>query len=241
MRIAFEPVRTDGAAAQIADAIRAAIVEGRLLSDERLPVEAELAARFGVSRPTMREALKRLAAQNLIRSRRGPAGGTFVNRIGEAEARAQLAATATLFIGMNDVDPSDVIEARTALETACLPLAAARRTPEHLAEMRAALARQTDPEISDEAFCDADVRFHRALAEATCNPMLAVQAAGAAEALQPLLNMITYRARDRREIVARHAALVTALEARDGVEAGRELTALAAYVGGLVRDGSQKG
>ena len=49
--------------APIARAIRGAIVEGRLIVDERLPSEAELAEQFVVSRPTMREALKRLAAQ----------------------------------------------------------------------------------------------------------------------------------------------------------------------------------
>ena len=52
---------------QIATAIRESIVSGVLAVDERLPNEAELAAQFGVSRPTVREALKRLAANNLIR------------------------------------------------------------------------------------------------------------------------------------------------------------------------------
>ena len=61
--------------AQIAQAIRDAIVAGRLMVDERLPSEAELADRFAVSRPTVREALKRLAAQNLIRTQRGATGG----------------------------------------------------------------------------------------------------------------------------------------------------------------------
>lgn len=67
---------------QIADALREAIVEGRLEVDARLPSESELAARFGVSRPTVREALKRLAAQNLIRTTRGTQGGAFVARHG---------------------------------------------------------------------------------------------------------------------------------------------------------------
>ena len=57
--------------AQIATAIRDAIVEGRMITGERLPSEAELAEQFNVSRPTVREALKRLAAQSLIRTQRG--------------------------------------------------------------------------------------------------------------------------------------------------------------------------
>ena len=60
---------------QIADAIRSAILQGKLVVDEQLPSEHELAKRYGVSRPTVREALKRLAAQNLVRTRPGSGGG----------------------------------------------------------------------------------------------------------------------------------------------------------------------
>jgi len=72
MAIKFEPLVTESLAKQIAENIREAIMTGSLKVDERLPTEEELAARFEVSRPTIREALKRLAAQHLIRSRRGP-------------------------------------------------------------------------------------------------------------------------------------------------------------------------
>jgi Transcriptional regulators len=60
---------------QIASAIRDAIVSGQLIVDQRLPSEAELCAQFGVGRTTVREALKRLAAQSLIRTQRGATGG----------------------------------------------------------------------------------------------------------------------------------------------------------------------
>src|SRR5262245_59403337 len=63
----YESVITESAARQIAENIREAIMNGRLKVDERLPTEEELATRFKVSKPTIREALKRLAAQNLIR------------------------------------------------------------------------------------------------------------------------------------------------------------------------------
>ena len=75
-----QPLTTQSLARQIAEQLRDAIVAGRLGADERLPGEEQLAKQFGVSRPTVREALKRLAAQHLIRSRRGPTGGTFVDR-----------------------------------------------------------------------------------------------------------------------------------------------------------------
>ena len=114
--------------AQIAKAIRDAIMSGKLLVDERLPSEAELSEKFNVSRPTVREALKRLGAQSLIRTQRGATGGAFVNRIKFEDAYGQQITTSTLLLSMNDVSFAVACEARYALERACAPLAAARRT-----------------------------------------------------------------------------------------------------------------
>lgn len=220
-------------AIQIADAIKAAILREDLLVDARLPSEAELADRFEVSRPTVREALKRLAAQNLIRTQRGATGGAFVNRLSFAEAAAQQQATATLVLSMNAVDFETACEARFALERACLPFAVARRTDAHLTAMSAELSKQTDTTLSDEAFCTSDVAFHRVLVEATDNPVLGYQLAGAVEGMQPLMNMITYSERSRARIVDLHRALHTGLANRDAPSADAALVALAAYTAAL--------
>ena len=230
---AAEPQKDQGLAANIAAQLRDAIMAGEIAIDERLPGEQELAERYGVSRPTIREALKRLAAQNLIRSRRGPAGGTFVNRISWGEAHESLAMLSTLMVGMQGAKPSEVIEARMALMKACLPYAAARRDPAHLDAMRAEIARQRGGEVSDEEFCASDVRFHRAIAEATGNPVLAFQMAGVVEGMQPLLNMITYRSRDREKIADAHEEIVEALSARDELVASSAMTRLAVYIEAL--------
>lgn len=201
--------------AQIADAIRESIVSGALIVDERLPSEAELADAFDVSRSTIREALKRLAAQSLIRTQRGAFGGAFVNRLRFDEARAQLATTTTLLISMNEISFDRACEARFALERAAAPLAAARRGDTHLATMAEELSRQDEASLSDEAFCTSDVAFHIALTEAAGNPVLTYHLAAAIEAMQPLMNMITYTARSRAEIVARHKAILSHLKAKD--------------------------
>ena len=104
MSITYEPIVTASIAKQIAEQIRESIMDGRLKADDRLPTEHELAKQFEVSRPTIREALKRLAAQNLIRSRRGPSGGTFVNRPSEEEVRSNLTTTMTLLISLGEFD-----------------------------------------------------------------------------------------------------------------------------------------
>ncbi|KNG95449.1 FadR/GntR family transcriptional regulator [Pseudaestuariivita atlantica] len=215
--------------AQIAASIRDAIVEGRLIVDERLPSEAELSEQFDVSRPTVREALKRLGAQSLIRTQRGATGGAFVNHLRYEDAYAQHVTTSTLLLSMNDVSFDTAAEARFALEAACVPLACARRTPDHLATMRAECHRQAQPGLSDEGFCASDVAFHRALVDGAANPVLSYQLAGAVEAMQPLMNMITFSARSRGVIVGLHGRIADALEARDAVAADVALSELAAY------------
>ncbi len=209
----IDPKSSADLSAQIAQAIRDAIVSGDLNVDERLPSEAELSDHFSVSRPTVREALKRLAAQSLIRTQRGASGGAFVNRIRYEDAYAAQVTTATLLLSMNAITFDTACEARFALERACAPLAATRRTADHLATMRAEIHRQSQPGLTDEAFCASDVTFHRALVDSAGNPVLSYQLAGAVEAMQPLMNMITFSARDRARIIALHTAIADALEA----------------------------
>lgn len=212
----IDPASPADLSAQIASAIRDAIVSGKLIVGDRLPSEAELAEQFSVSRPTVREALKRLAAQSLIRTQRGAFGGAFVNRLSYTDAHAQQITTSTLLLGMNDISFDTACEARFAMERACAPLAAARRSPDHLATMRAEITRQGQPGLTDEAFCASDVAFHRALVDAAGNPVLSYQLAGAVEAMQPLMNMITFSARSRGAIIALHERIADATQAGDG-------------------------
>jgi len=229
---------------QIAESIREAIVNGQLIVDERLPSEAELAENFDVSRPTVREALKRLAAQNLIRTRRGATGGAFVNRLTYPAAYEHQITTATLLLSMNEVDFETACEARYTLERACAPLACARRTPDHLATMRAEIHRQAQPGLTDEAFCASDVAFHRALVDAAANPVLSYQLAGALEAIEPLMNMITFTARSRDRIIGLHERIADALETRAPDAADTALYELADYTVSLyvhIRESRAKG
>jgi len=219
--------------AQIAKSIRDAIVSGDLDVGERLPSEAELSDQFDVSRSTVREALKRLAAQSLIRTQRGATGGAFVNRLRFEDAYGQQITTSALLLSMNAVDFTTACEARFALERACAPLAASRRTADHLATMRAEITRQAQPGLTDEAFCASDVAFHRALVDGAGNPVLSYQLAGAIEAIEPLMNMITFTARSRDRIVGLHTDVADALEARNADQTVALLDILAKYTADL--------
>lgn len=225
----IDPTSTADLSAQIAQSIKDAIVSGALPVDERLPSEAELSEQFDVSRSTVREALKRLGAQSLIRTQRGATGGAFVNRLRFKDAYGQQITTSTLLLSMNEVSFATACEARYALERACAPLSAARRTPDHLATMRAETFRQAQPGLTDEAFCASDVAFHRALVDGAGNPVLSYQLAGAVEAMQPLMNMITFTARSRERIVRLHSQIADAIEAGSGNDADKLLSDLANY------------
>jgi DNA-binding FadR family transcriptional regulator len=232
----IDPSNPADLSAQIAKAIRDAIISGALPVDERLPSEAELADQFAVSRPTVREALKRLAAQSLIRTQRGATGGAFVNRLKFEDAYGQQITTSTLLLSMNDISFATACEARYALERACAPLSAQRRTADHLATMRAETHRQQQPGLTDEAFCASDVAFHRALVDAAGNPVLSYQLAGAVEAMQPLMNMITFSARSRERIVALHSQIADAIEAQHAPSADENLARLATYTQELAQN-----
>ena len=231
----IDPNSSADLSAQIAAAIRDAIMGGKLIVDERLPSEAELADHFDVSRSTVREALKRLAAQSLIRTQRGAQGGAFVNRLSYQDAYRGHITTSTLLLGMNNVSFDTACEARFALERACARLSAARRDADHLATMRAEIVRQAQPGLSDEAFCASDVAFHRALVDGAGNPVMSYQLAGAVEAMQPLMNMITFTARDRAEIVRLHEEIADAAEAQNGEAVVTALSALEVYTKALAQ------
>jgi GntR family transcriptional regulator, transcriptional repressor for pyruvate dehydrogenase complex len=240
MPVEFESVVTVSAARQIAESLRAAIMDGRLKVDERLPTEEELAQRFKVSRPTIREALKRLAAQHLIRSRRGPAGGNFVSSPAPEEAAQSLANAATLMVAVGDISLDTMATARLELEVVCCRLAASNRTGEHLDTMRRELKSQRDPALSDEEFCASDIRFHRALVDAGGNALLQFLMHAVVEALQPVSNMIIFRVRDRQAIVGFHERILVSVETRDAEAGASALADLVAYTRDRYREALER-
>jgi DNA-binding FadR family transcriptional regulator len=152
----------------LADELRADITSGRLQPGERLPPEPELCVRTGVSRSTVREALRLLASQHLIVTTRGVTGGSFVAHP-DAEQLSEALSTGLNLLTKAAVGFADLLELRRALEIPAAALAAIRRTDMHLAELRAALF---DPNLDDfDVMLRAHTAFLSAVAKATCNPL----------------------------------------------------------------------
>jgi len=228
--VKIQPLMTQSLAKQISEQLHEAILSGALKADDRLPTEDELAARYQVSRPTIREALKRLAAQNLIRSRRGPTGGTFVNRPSLEDASNSLTASATLLASMDQFSLSEIADARHELEKSCIRLAAKNPDKSVLAQLKQELDNQQDDSLTDEEFCASDVRFHRALVDACQNAMLQFLMYAVIEAMQPVTNMVVFRFRDRLDVVAVHQRLYQAIEKSDVGAAEAALDELMVYL-----------
>jgi GntR family transcriptional repressor for pyruvate dehydrogenase complex len=230
MVLKYDEVVRTGIAKQVAENIRSAIMDGRLKIDERLPTEEDLARSFGISRPTVREALKRLAAQNLIHSKRGPTGGNFVKRPDAEGLSKAITGAATLLVGVGAFDIEEIITARLETETVCCRLASANRSDADLAAMELEITVQNDERISDEDFCASDVRFHRALVDSTGNGPLKLMMYTVVEAFIPITNMIVFRVRERRHVASLHQEILDAVRARDTTNAAEALARLLAYI-----------
>jgi DNA-binding FadR family transcriptional regulator len=158
---------------QIADRLVAELRRGTLRPGVRLPGERDLAARLGVGRASVREALGALQLRGLVETR--PGAGSFIT----ADALERLAGADALPTGLElpaDAGPAALLEARRILEPEIAALAAGRgggpdAAVDELLAVMAASADPTDPE-QRRRWSDADRRFHRQLAVATANPVL---------------------------------------------------------------------
>src|SRR3954466_7468876 len=154
---------------QVAGQIRAAILDRSLPVDARLPPERELAQQFGVSRTTVREALRHLQAQGLL----SPKGRTSPMLPADPDAAlAGFRDSLSNLVQLRNVSLHELLELRLALETAALVRAAQVPVAKYLAEARAALEVMANPRLSGSAFYQADVDFHAALVAASGNEAL---------------------------------------------------------------------
>jgi len=158
---------------QIADELRALIVSGQLGEGDSIGREPELVERFGVSRPSLREALRILEAEGLITVGRGVLGGVFVH---EPDQR-MTARTAALVLQARNVPLADVYDARSMLEPIAVRVVAESRARRAAAaELRRLTAEQEKVIEDPEAFGVANARFHARLVALAGNQTLSIMA-----------------------------------------------------------------
>lgn len=194
---------------QISEKLARSIAEGKYEIGQRLPSERELAQTFGVSRPTVREAIIALELDGLVEVRLG--SGVYVtNRQPPAGQE-----------GAKDIGPFELLEARRAIEGEACALAALRIDDEQLKQLSDLIARmrvdnrQNEIRMSEES----DRRFHELIAESTQNSgiIAAVQMLWDARARSPQSHSLDDkgRARGLKPPIDEHTAIVRALKRRD--------------------------
>jgi len=163
----YRVVKTSRLYEQIVQQVEASILKGQLKPGDQLPAERDLAQRFGVSRTAVREAVKTLREKGLVEAYSGR--GTFVTN-GTSQAIRQ---SLDLMIRINQQEGSaNLAELRLVLEPEIAGLAATRIEEQLLITMREAVAIMDRNLRDPEAYVEADLDFHLALAEAAGNPLI---------------------------------------------------------------------
>lgn len=213
----FTPVRQARASGEIVTQIERAIFEGAIKSGDRLESERELAERFGVSRITVRDALRVLEARGLVHVKVGASGGAFVT---ETNAD-QVAESISTMILLRKMTLSGVAEARTVVETATCELAAERADAEAVLNIERSVEKGRSVVREQAPHTEASMDFHVAVADASGNELLKATVA----AYRDLLIQTLHDMRDVRSARATqkaHEEILDAIRSRDP-EAARSL------------------
>lgn len=167
----FQPAQSARALDSVVQQVEAAIVGGALAAGDRLPAERRLQEVFGISRNTLREALRALEQKGLLEIRPGQKGGAFVKALGADPMADHLA----MFVASRQVTLGHMAEFRQDIEGLLARRAAARRTAEQVARLQS-LVQQAKALLAEgleawDRFMAADRQIHLAVAEAAGNPL----------------------------------------------------------------------
>lgn len=207
---------SDAAAAElVVEYVRGQIERMQLGPGDRLPSERELAARVGVSRPSVRAGLRTLAAMGVVQTRHG--SGTYITEVPTLDAKPL-----RMLAALHGFSREHLMEARRVLEVGVAGLAAERATPEQVAAMAEEVTGMFASVDNPEAFLTHDVKFHRAIAAGSGNPILA--------ALVEMVSTLFFEQRrrtgqapDLRELALAHRNIYHAVRSRDTERARREM------------------
>lgn len=223
-----EHVASHTAAETIAAQLRDALIDGRIQPGDRLATEPEMAADFGVSRSTVREAIRILRGQGFVQTVRGAKGGHFIVAPQTDVVAESVGETFGLWFDAGTVSVAEVDEARNIVEAACVRLAATRRTDDDLSAMTAILEEASDPDQPLTAFLELDVRFHRSIAHAARNQLLELPM-GAIHLVRPRTNRLL-RSHNRAAVHAQHTRMYETIRDRDPEAAVAAFEEHAAYI-----------
>jgi GntR family transcriptional regulator, transcriptional repressor for pyruvate dehydrogenase complex len=206
------------AGGKVVEHVRLLIEKGRLRLGDRMPPERELAEQIGVSRASLRSGLRSLQAMGVMQSRQG--SGTYIAKGPPRLGDGPLRFLAALYGFTRD----EMFEARRVLEVGAAGLAAERATAEQMGTMAEEVASMFEALEDPQAFLLHDVQFHRAVASASQNPVLATLIDTVAELVYETRRTTVEGATDLRESAEMHRRIYRAIKARDPVKVRQEMS-----------------
>jgi GntR family transcriptional repressor for pyruvate dehydrogenase complex len=188
-RVEFRRIRAPRAFEEIADQIRKELSARRLRAGDRLPPERTLAGQFGVSRNTLREALRALENAGLLRLQKGATGGAFVR---ESTGDAIITGLRDMF-HLGAIRPEHLTEARVMIEAIAVRTACERATADDIEALKANVAAAERAERDKVDFFDQaaiHLDFHRIVARATKNPVMVIVMEALIDVMQHFIRAI---------------------------------------------------
>ena len=200
-----EPVTHSQLTLQVVEHVRGLISSGKLHPGDRLPPERELARELKISRSSLRAGIGFLSAMGVLKSRHG--AGTFVS-----SGPPQLDSSFFNIPGyLHWFQPAQMFEARLVLESSIAALAAERATDEHIAELAEEVAEMYASLDDPQEYLIHDVRFHRTIARAAQNPILAALMETITANMYDSRHMTVDQASDRKESAEMHREIYRAI------------------------------
>ncbi|MER5660291.1 FadR/GntR family transcriptional regulator [Streptomyces mirabilis] len=216
----FDALTVPKASDVLASEVRERILSGEFTEGMALPPERQLVEQTGLSRATVREALRILEVEKLLQIRPGRGGGAFVHRPG----RESLASTVQLVIRGQRIRLEALHETREAIEPTCAALAAVRRTDRDLAELDAAQRDLVEAGDDIPRFLRANIDWHSAVARASDNELLIGFMSALSQSIYAATNLEQFMDAEIRSITARaHAKITDAIRDQDGPAAMRRM------------------
>ncbi|MFC8661323.1 FadR/GntR family transcriptional regulator [Streptomyces sp. NPDC057199] len=218
--VRLAPMDVPKASDVLANELRERILTGEFAEGTVLPPERELVTQTQMSRTTVREALRILEVQGLVRIKTGRAGGAFVQRPG----KDSVASSVSLLIRGQQIRLADLLETREAIEPFCARLAARNRTDGDLTRLEAANKAIADTEGTLAQFLQANVDWHVGVATASHNELLTGMMTALSRAIYAATENEEFIDADVRRTTARaHRSITDAIHAQDPDAAVRRM------------------
>lgn len=220
----WRPIRKFRTHEQVLAAVEGQILQARLRVGDRLPSERELAEKLGVSRPSVREALRVLEWMGVVVA--GVGSGKDAGSIITAQSSEALARLLRIHLALSNFGIDDLVETRLMLEATATEAAAEHAGAEDLQQLHMILEEMANPELRPREFNELDTEFHVGIAAVSSNRLLAVLMQALRDVMeQEMVRAFELLGPDWRKATVRlqgeHAKVLAAIAAHDGPAASR--------------------